>query len=62
VAHGGLPGGSGKEVRVVPTARPTPTCGWQIVPRRFVALIGDDDPKKVKAVTDAMMKMVRLVV
>lgn len=33
---------------------------WQIVPRRFVELIGDDDPKKVKAVTDAMMKMVKL--
>ena len=33
---------------------------WQIVPRRFVELIGDEDPKKVKAVIDAMMKMVKL--
>lgn len=33
---------------------------WQIVPRRFVELIGDDDPKKVKAVVDAMMQMVKL--
>jgi predicted 3-demethylubiquinone-9 3-methyltransferase (glyoxalase superfamily) len=31
---------------------------WQIVPRRFVELIGDPDPKKVKAV--AMMKMQKL--
>jgi predicted 3-demethylubiquinone-9 3-methyltransferase (glyoxalase superfamily) len=33
---------------------------WQIVPRRFVELIGDPDPKKVKAVVDAMMKMQKL--
>ena len=33
---------------------------WQIVPRRFVALIRDPDPKKVKAVMDAMMTMVKL--
>lgn len=33
---------------------------WQIVPRRFVELIGDRDPKKVRAVTEAMMKMVKL--
>jgi predicted 3-demethylubiquinone-9 3-methyltransferase (glyoxalase superfamily) len=33
---------------------------WQIVPRRFVELIGDSDPKKVRAVTEAMMKMVKL--
>jgi predicted 3-demethylubiquinone-9 3-methyltransferase (glyoxalase superfamily) len=49
-------------------ARPT-RCGWitdpfglswQIVPRRFVELIRDKDPKKVKAVIEAMMKMVKL--
>jgi predicted 3-demethylubiquinone-9 3-methyltransferase (glyoxalase superfamily) len=33
---------------------------WQIVPRRFVELINDEDPKKVKAVVAAMMKMVKL--
>jgi len=33
---------------------------WQIVPRRFVELIGDPDPKKAKAVVDAMMTMVKL--
>jgi predicted 3-demethylubiquinone-9 3-methyltransferase (glyoxalase superfamily) len=33
---------------------------WQIVPRRFVELIADEDPKKVKAVVDAMLKMVKL--
>lgn len=33
---------------------------WQIVPRRFVELIGDRDPAKVKAVTAAMMTMVKL--
>lgn len=33
---------------------------WQIVPRRFTELIGDGDPKKVKAVMDAMMTMVKL--
>ena len=33
---------------------------WQIVPRRFIELIGDRNPKKVKAVIDAMMKMVKL--
>jgi len=33
---------------------------WQIVPRRFMELIGDRNPKKVKAVMDAMMKMVKL--
>ncbi len=49
-------------------ARPT-QCGWitdqfglswQIVPRRFIELIRDKDPRKVKAVIDAMMKMVKL--
>jgi len=49
-------------------ARPT-QCGWikdpfglswQIVPRRFVELTQDKDPKKVKAVMDAMMTMVKL--
>lgn len=33
---------------------------WQIVPRRFTELIGDKDSKKVKAVMDAMMTMVKL--
>ena len=33
---------------------------WQIVPRRFTELIADKDPKKVKAVMDAMMTMVKL--
>jgi predicted 3-demethylubiquinone-9 3-methyltransferase (glyoxalase superfamily) len=33
---------------------------WQIVPRRFMELIGDKDPRKVKAVIAAMMKMVKL--
>jgi predicted 3-demethylubiquinone-9 3-methyltransferase (glyoxalase superfamily) len=33
---------------------------WQIVPRRFTELVRDKDPKKVKAVIDAMMKMQKL--
>lgn len=33
---------------------------WQIVPRRFMELIKDTDPKKVKAVMEAMMTMVKL--
>ena len=33
---------------------------WQIVPRRFMELIRDEDPKRVKAVMDAMMEMVKL--
>ena len=33
---------------------------WQIVPRRFMELIRDEDPKRVKAVMDAMMTMVKL--
>ena len=33
---------------------------WQIVPRRFVQMIGDEDPKRAKAVVDAMMTMVKL--
>jgi len=33
---------------------------WQIVPRRFVELVGDEDPRKVKAVVDAMMTMQKL--
>lgn len=49
-------------------AKPT-ACGWikdpfglswQIVPRRFTELIRDPDPKKVKAVMDAMLTMVKL--
>lgn len=33
---------------------------WQIVPRRFMELIADKDPKKVQAVVGAMMQMVKL--
>jgi predicted 3-demethylubiquinone-9 3-methyltransferase (glyoxalase superfamily) len=33
---------------------------WQIVPRRFMELIGDKNPKKVQAVMAAMMTMVKL--
>lgn len=33
---------------------------WQIVPKRFMELMGDKDPKKVKAVVDAMLKMQKL--
>lgn len=33
---------------------------WQIVPRRFMQLIADPDPAKVKAVMEAMMTMVKL--
>ncbi|MFN7917651.1 MAG: VOC family protein [Vicinamibacterales bacterium] len=33
---------------------------WQIVPRRFMELIRDTDARKVKAVMDAMMTMVKL--
>ena len=33
---------------------------WQIVPRRFMELIRDKDPKKVQGVIAAMMKMVKL--
>ncbi len=33
---------------------------WQIVPRRFMQLMADPNPKKVKAVVDAMLKMQKL--
>jgi len=33
---------------------------WQIVPRRFMEMMADRDPTKVKAVIDAMMRMVKL--
>ncbi len=33
---------------------------WQIVPRRFMELIRDQNANKVKAVMDAMMTMVKL--
>ena len=33
---------------------------WQIVPRRFMELISDQNPEKVKAVMEAMMTMVKL--
>jgi predicted 3-demethylubiquinone-9 3-methyltransferase (glyoxalase superfamily) len=33
---------------------------WQIVPKRFMELVADEDPKRVKAVMEAMMKMVKL--
>jgi predicted 3-demethylubiquinone-9 3-methyltransferase (glyoxalase superfamily) len=35
---------------------------WQIVPKRFVELMADEDPKKVKAVVEAMMTMQKLIV
>lgn len=33
---------------------------WQIVPRRFTELVADQNPKKVQAVMEAMMTMVKL--
>jgi len=33
---------------------------WQIVPRRFMELIADPNPKKVQGVMAAMMEMVKL--
>lgn len=33
---------------------------WQIVPRRFMELLADTDPVRVKAVMDAMLQMVKL--
>ncbi len=33
---------------------------WQIVPKRFMELMGDKNPKKAKAVVDAMLKMQKL--
>ncbi len=33
---------------------------WQIVPKRFIELISDKNPAKVKAVMDAMMEMEKL--
>jgi predicted 3-demethylubiquinone-9 3-methyltransferase (glyoxalase superfamily) len=33
---------------------------WQIVPRRFVELVADPDPKKVQAVMSAMLTMGKL--
>ncbi len=33
---------------------------WQIVPRRFIELISDKNPKKVRGVMEAMLKMVKL--
>ncbi len=33
---------------------------WQIVPRRFMELISDQNPRKVQSVMDAMMTMVKL--
>jgi predicted 3-demethylubiquinone-9 3-methyltransferase (glyoxalase superfamily) len=33
---------------------------WQIVPQRFMELIRDNNPVKVKAVMDAMLTMVKL--
>jgi predicted 3-demethylubiquinone-9 3-methyltransferase (glyoxalase superfamily) len=33
---------------------------WQIVPRRFMELIGDKNQKKVQAVMEVMMTMVKL--
>lgn len=33
---------------------------WQIVPKRFMQLISDKNSKKVEAVMEAMMKMIKL--
>lgn len=33
---------------------------WQVVPRRFTELLRDEDPKKVQAVIQAMLKMQKL--
>ncbi len=33
---------------------------WQIVPSRFMELINDSNPEKVKAVMNAMMEMIKL--
>jgi predicted 3-demethylubiquinone-9 3-methyltransferase (glyoxalase superfamily) len=33
---------------------------WQVVPRRFVELLADPDPRKVQAVVDVMMTMQKL--
>jgi predicted 3-demethylubiquinone-9 3-methyltransferase (glyoxalase superfamily) len=33
---------------------------WQIVPRRFMELINNENVKKVQAVMDAMLKMIKL--
>ena len=33
---------------------------WQIIPKRFIELVGDKNKKKVQAVIAAMMKMVKL--
>lgn len=33
---------------------------WQIVPKRFMELISDKNPVKVKAVMDAMLEMEKL--
>lgn len=33
---------------------------WQIVPKRFMELVGDPDPTRVKAVMEAMLTMVKL--
>jgi predicted 3-demethylubiquinone-9 3-methyltransferase (glyoxalase superfamily) len=33
---------------------------WQIIPKRFMELMGDRNPKKREAVVSAMMKMVKL--
>ncbi|MBK7859448.1 MAG: VOC family protein [Archangiaceae bacterium] len=35
---------------------------WQIVPQRFMELMGDQNPKKVQAVIGAMMKMNKMIV
>lgn len=33
---------------------------WQIVPKRFMELIADENPNKVQAVMQAMMTMIKL--
>lgn len=33
---------------------------WQIIPRRLMELMNDKNPRKAQAVTDAMLKMVKI--
>jgi len=55
--------------KLVKAGATEPQCGWikdqfglswQIVPKRFIELIRDKNPAKVKAVMDAMMEMEKL--
>ena len=60
---------SGSQIQLVRAGGSPVQCGWikdpfglswQIVPRRFMELIRDKNPKKVKAVVDAMLTMFKL--